>query len=133
MNRTGMAWSEFEVALVRKLWTEGLSAGQISAQLQGRSRNAVIGVVHRLGMPKRVTQGRAYVPRKAMRRKPRPSNRPVAKPSAPKPLPARNMHVTRLKPIPTPEKKPNKFDDSPASQAAAALLGAAYKREGLRL
>lgn len=116
MNRTGMAWSEYEVALVRRLWTEGLSAGQISAQLQGRSRNAVIGVVHRLGMPKRVTQGRAYVPRKAMRRKPRPSNRPVAKPSAPKP-----------------EKKPNKFDDSPASQAAAALLGAAYKREGLRL
>ncbi|MEQ1492315.1 MAG: GcrA family cell cycle regulator [Terricaulis sp.] len=129
MNRTGMAWSESEVALLRKLWTEGLSAGQISKQLPGRSRNACIGVGHRLGLPQRVTGGRAYVPRTAMRRTPRPSARPFE----PKPLPARNMHVTSVKPIPVPEKKPNKFDDSPASQAAAALLGAAYKREGLSL
>lgn len=130
MNRTGMAWSESEVALLRKLWTEGLSAGQISKQLPGRSRNAVIGVVHRLGMPKRATPGRRAYVRKARRVKPRPS---AVAPAAPKPLPARNMHVTRVKPIPVPEKKPNKFDNSPASQAAAALLGAAYKREGLSL
>lgn len=130
MDRTGTPWSEYEIATLRKLWAEGLSASEVSKQLPGRSRNACIGVVHRLGMPKRVqTGGRAYVPRAPKRSKPRPS----ARPSAPKPLPARNMHITRVKPVPLPQPKPNKFDDSPASRAAAALLGLAYKREGLSL
>ncbi|MCK9550726.1 GcrA family cell cycle regulator [Aquamicrobium sp.] len=43
-----MNWTDERVELLKKLWTEGLSASQIAAQLGGVSRNAVIGKVHRL-------------------------------------------------------------------------------------
>jgi GcrA cell cycle regulator len=43
-----MNWTDERVGLLRKLWSEGLSASQIAAQLGGVSRNAVIGKVHRL-------------------------------------------------------------------------------------
>lgn len=41
-------WTDERVELLRKLWSDGLSASQIAAQLGGVSRNAVIGKVHRL-------------------------------------------------------------------------------------
>ncbi|MBN9270850.1 MAG: GcrA cell cycle regulator, partial [Mesorhizobium sp.] len=43
-----MNWTDERVELLRKLWSEGLSASQVAAQLGGVSRNAVIGKVHRL-------------------------------------------------------------------------------------
>lgn len=43
-----MNWTDERVELLRKLWSEGLSASQIATQLGGVSRNAVIGKVHRL-------------------------------------------------------------------------------------
>lgn len=43
-----MNWTDERVELLSKLWSEGLSASQIAAQLGGVSRNAVIGKVHRL-------------------------------------------------------------------------------------
>ncbi len=43
-----MNWTDERVELLRKLWSEGLSASQIAAQLGAVSRNAVIGKVHRL-------------------------------------------------------------------------------------
>lgn len=44
-------WQEDEDKLLTKLWRDdGLSAGQCAARLKGRSRNAVIGRVHRLGL-----------------------------------------------------------------------------------
>ena len=43
-----MNWTDERVELLRKLWSEGLSASQIAAQLGGVSRNAVLGKVHRL-------------------------------------------------------------------------------------
>jgi len=45
-----MSWTDERVDLLRKLWTEGLSASQIAAELGGVTRNAVIGKVHRLGL-----------------------------------------------------------------------------------
>ncbi len=45
-----MSWNDERVELLRKLWTEGLSASQIAAELGGVTRNAVIGKVHRLGL-----------------------------------------------------------------------------------
>lgn len=48
-----MNWTDERVDLLRKLWAEGLSASQISAQLGGVSRNAVIGKVHRLKLSSR--------------------------------------------------------------------------------
>lgn len=45
-----MSWTEDRVEILRKLWTDGLSASQIAAELGGVTRNAVIGKVHRLGL-----------------------------------------------------------------------------------
>ena len=46
-----MGWSEERVALLRKLWTEGLSASQIAKQLGGVTRNAVIGAEAGVALP----------------------------------------------------------------------------------
>ncbi|MCZ2328023.1 GcrA family cell cycle regulator [Bartonella sp. F02] len=48
-----MSWTCERVELLKKFWSEGLSASQIAAQLGGISRNAVIGKVHRLKLPGR--------------------------------------------------------------------------------
>jgi GcrA cell cycle regulator len=42
-------WTEERIALLQKLWGQGYSASQIASQLQGVTRNAVIGKIHRLG------------------------------------------------------------------------------------
>jgi GcrA cell cycle regulator len=48
-----MNWTDERVELLRKLWSDGLSASQIAAQLGGVSRNAVIGKVHRMKLSSR--------------------------------------------------------------------------------
>ena len=67
-------WTEQAYAFVRERWTAGASAGQISRGLLGlglhKTRNAVIGVIHRRGWrktdaPKRV--GVVYKVKRAMR------------------------------------------------------------------
>ena len=64
-----MSWTDERVALLTKLWADGLSASQIAAELGGITRNAVIGKVHRLGL-----SGRAKSPSASPRpRKPRTS------------------------------------------------------------
>jgi len=55
-----MSWTEQRVETLKDLWAEGLSASQIAGQLGGVTRNAVIGKVHRLGLPKRGTASRIY-------------------------------------------------------------------------
>lgn len=45
-----MTWTDERVELLKKLWTDGLSASQIAAELGGVTRNAVIGKVHRLSL-----------------------------------------------------------------------------------
>lgn len=52
-----MGWTDERVEKLKKLWSEGLSASQIAAQLGGVSRNAVIGKVHRLCLPGRAKAG----------------------------------------------------------------------------
>jgi GcrA cell cycle regulator len=42
-------WTDERVELLQKLWGQGYSASQIANQLQGVTRNAVIGKIHRLG------------------------------------------------------------------------------------
>jgi len=53
-----MAWNDERVELLKKLWSEGLSASQIAGRLGGVTRNAVIGKVHRLGLSGRATTAR---------------------------------------------------------------------------
>ncbi|WP_137388229.1 GcrA family cell cycle regulator [Rhodoligotrophos defluvii] len=52
-------WTEERVDLLKRLWTEGLSASQIASKLGEVTRNAVIGKVHRLGLSGRGTPSRA--------------------------------------------------------------------------
>ena len=68
-----MGWTEERVELLKKLWTEGLSASQIAAALgDGITRNAVIGKVHRLKLAGRAKQTsaapRVRTPQRAPRR-----------------------------------------------------------------
>lgn len=58
-----MSWTDERVELLRKLWTEGLSASQIARQIGGVTRNAVIGKVHRLGLSGRATPARVSTAR----------------------------------------------------------------------
>ena len=97
-----MAWTEDRVAVLTKLWAEGLSASQIATQLGGVTRNAVIGKVHRLGLSGRakpsrpktrtvrpVTRAKSSTPSKPRERKPAA---PVVKaPPPPPPLEAKPL------------------------------------------
>jgi GcrA cell cycle regulator len=67
-------WTEERIALLQKLWGQGYSASQIASQLQGVTRNAVIGKIHRLG---KRPEGAAARTRPA-RPTPHPSRRPAA-------------------------------------------------------
>lgn len=74
-----MNWTDERVELLKKLWSDGLSASQIAAQLGGVTRNAVIGKVHRLKL-----SGRGKTTSAASRAK-KPAveaTSPIAAPSA---------------------------------------------------
>ena len=58
-----MSWTDERVELLKKLWSDGLSASQIAAELGGITRNAVIGKVHRLGLSGRAKSTSAAAPR----------------------------------------------------------------------
>jgi GcrA cell cycle regulator len=58
-----MGWTAERVELLKKLWSEGLSASQIAAELGGVTRNAVIGKVHRLGLSGRAKPAGSAAPR----------------------------------------------------------------------
>lgn len=67
-------WSEDRVEILKKCWSGGLSASQCAARLGGVTRNAVIGKVHRLGLPGRATTSKLASGRR-MRRV--PGNSPI--------------------------------------------------------
>jgi GcrA cell cycle regulator len=72
-----MTWSDpARVELLKNLWAEGRSASQIAVVIGGTTRAAVIGKVHRLGLPLRgkATPRTASAPRRAA---PRPRSKPV--------------------------------------------------------
>ncbi|MBV8094030.1 MAG: GcrA cell cycle regulator [Acetobacteraceae bacterium] len=48
----GFNWTSTAIQQLRSLWAEGLSAAEIARRL-GASKNAVLGKVHRLHLPKR--------------------------------------------------------------------------------
>jgi GcrA cell cycle regulator len=92
-------WTEEAIARLRMLWAEGHSASEIGRRL-GVSKNAVVGKVHRLGLPARPSpirrDGSGGAPRRpAPRRVTGPtlpplssiSARPPARPAAPAPQP----------------------------------------------
>jgi GcrA cell cycle regulator len=86
-------WNEERVELLKKLWSDGLTASQVSRRMAcGVSRNAVIGKVHRLGLELRgpsKPRVRKVNPRKIKSQPPiKPSKlAAVFKKSDPSPLP----------------------------------------------
>jgi GcrA cell cycle regulator len=67
-------WTDERVELLKRLWSEGLSASQIAGRLGSVTRNAVIGKVHRLGLSGRATTSRmkSHRPRTRMANVKRP-------------------------------------------------------------
>lgn len=56
------SWTDDSVTTLTKLWNQGLSCTEISAQMEGYSRNAIIGKIHRLKLKR--TTGHENKPRK---------------------------------------------------------------------
>ena len=75
-----MTWTDERVETLKRLWSEGLSASQIAAELGGVTRNAVIGKVHRLGLSGRAKSPASAAPRT---RKPRSSHAHMLRVSRP--------------------------------------------------
>ncbi|WP_346899432.1 GcrA family cell cycle regulator [uncultured Roseibium sp.] len=95
-----MSWTTERVELLKKLWSEGLSASQIAGELGGVTRNAVIGKVHRLGL-----SGRAKTPSPASKpRRNRPSSptSPASSASRQSTQQPQSRGATALKMAPTP-------------------------------
>lgn len=80
----GTDWNDERVELLKKLWAEGLTSGQIALRIPGTTRNGIIGKIHRLGLA-----GRVIVKLKGDRRKER-------KPSAQRKPPAPKRPTTPL-------------------------------------
>ena len=126
---TFMSWDANDVALLKQLWAEGHSAGQIANRL-GASRNAVSAKLKRLGHKrghKPPTASPKIVSMPARRAKSaaacaRPSDRvvskhKVAKAKAPKPRTANG------RPVATPAREPTKHE-------LYAMLAAAVRNTG---
>src|SRR4051794_7818609 len=104
MAEVGMAWTEERVDLLRMLWNEGLSAGQIAVELGGTmSRNAVISKAYRLGL----AHGEAKAPDTPRSRKPSPPPEPskTVEPAAEKDPTPRPM-IMELQPAQESESTP---------------------------
>src|SRR4051812_27514009 len=100
----GMTWTEARIALLTKLWSEGLSASKLAAKLGGDvSRNAVISKAHRLGIP----HGTAKVP----------STPPPSKPTRPPDAPTAAEPPTPQAPAPA----PLTVDQPPAAQPVGTI------------
>jgi GcrA cell cycle regulator len=76
-----MTWTDERVETLKKLWSEGLSASTIAAELGGVTRNAVIGKVHRLGLAGRAKSPASTAPRPRKPRSAHPHMLRVSRPS----------------------------------------------------
>ncbi|TMJ35628.1 MAG: hypothetical protein E6G89_18230 [Alphaproteobacteria bacterium] len=112
-----MSWTDERVELLKRLWTEGLSASQIAGRLgNGVTRNAVIGKVHRLNLSGRAPQPRSSVPRPRRAREPSRPGRvtpsihlPTSGATALKP----SLREAQPRPLPIPEPQPLRLVDLP--------------------
>ena len=96
-------WPKEDTELLTLKWSEGFSGGQISKGVfEGKyTRNAIIGKVHRLGLPPRLVTVRAARPSRARVRPKRASRRVAVKqfsPPLPTPIIVRRLPATPAKP-----------------------------------
>lgn len=78
-----MNWTNERVELLKKLWAEGYSGGQIAKKLGGVSRNAVVGKVHRLKLSAHGRVTAAPARQKKSQTLPATSDTPPPTPPAP--------------------------------------------------
>lgn len=79
-----VGWSDHEIDTIKKRWAKGHSALQIAMDLPGRSRNAIIGKLHRMGLSHK-GRGAPTMPTRATYN---PNSKPRSKPKAkPAPIP----------------------------------------------
>lgn len=108
-NGMALSWTDERVALLRKLWDEGLSASRIAAELAGGvTRNAVIGKVHRLGLSGRVKPQASAASSRA--RPKTPAGRPQV-PQRPM-MPMRGNTALALQARPAPMPVPSRGGDN---------------------
>ncbi|TYC52820.1 GcrA cell cycle regulator [Rhodobacterales bacterium] len=102
-----MSWTNERVELLKKLWSDGLSASQIAGELGGVTRNAVIGKVHRLGLSGRAkTTTTSSKPRRA---RPAGTQAAAATPKKPSPQPmtqGANALKADISPVPVAKPQP---------------------------
>lgn len=119
-----ISWTDERVDLLKKLWSEGLSASQIAGELGGVTRNAVIGKVHRLGL-----SGRAKAPQPQAARPKKPVARPATTTIRPAGAAPTSVGNTALKsetvPAPRPQVAPHpqivSLSDEPLISNASVL------------
>lgn len=92
-DNDGADWSGAELELLRSMWADGATSGQISVALAkigpGRSRSAVIGKTRRLNLERRASPIKGVVTKPATQRAP-PAPKP---PREPKPVAAMPRQV----------------------------------------
>ncbi|MCT4655773.1 MAG: GcrA cell cycle regulator [Cohaesibacter sp.] len=98
-----MSWTDERVELLKKLWTDGLSASQVAAELGGVTRNAVIGKVHRLGLSGRA---KTTTTTQRARRSRSQTSRPARQTSASAPTVGATALKAEAKPQAAPQAKP---------------------------
>lgn len=95
-----MMWNDERVELLKKLWTDGLSARQIASELGGITRDAVIGKIHRLGLSGRAKRPSSSMPRPCRPRTPTMMHvsRPAMRGSTAATTPGANGHEIETEP-----------------------------------
>ena len=100
MQSTIRPWSVTEDASLAKFWAEGFSAAQIARMLgTGRSRDSVIGRVHRSGLPLRNERTNPRINKKRPRRQRIVPTAPKLNPEKAPPLATDLKRVAELGPI----------------------------------
>jgi len=97
-------WTETRVAVLRSLWANGLSAGQIALHAEIRdgawpSRNAVIGKVHRMGLTGRYYPAKSRKKDRARHAKPAMILRPKFRADPLPPLKDDLERIAALRPV----------------------------------
>jgi len=92
-------WTEERIALLQKLWGQGYSASQIAGQLQGVTRNAVIGKIHRLGKRPDTRAARPRPPAATGHARRRPAVVEAHR-TTPQPLPLQSQSPPQTQPLP---------------------------------
>lgn len=119
-----LSWTDDRVEVLKKLWSDGLSASQIAAELTGVTRNAVIGKVHRLGLSGRAkapTAQAAPRPKKAVAPQPARPQRPLHAPASIGNTALKTEVAPVARPQPVAQPKIYSLSDAPLVENASIL------------